>query len=182
MNKLGNITTEIRSFYSIKEIEETLNEEIMQYKSVADEYSQWLGSLLRDSDNLKENEERLKELKALKKGKRKEKSKKSKVKSRKGGGSADWVQFKDILLSASELSEAEILFEAMEKITGKIARLEKAKNSIVLLENSRLGKDMIYIVYICDGVPEKIVLRHKKDREFAKKFQYIADFSIVKET
>lgn len=182
MKKLGRITTEIRSFYSIKEIDETLDDEIRQYRSVADEYSQWLGSLLRDSDSLKENGERLKELKALKRGKKKEKSRKSKVKSRKKQGSTDWVQFKDIVLSASELSEAEILFEAVEEITGKIDRLEKVKNSVVQLENSRLGKDVIYIVYICDGVPERIVLRHKKDQEFAKKFQYIADFSIVKET
>ena len=52
-----NVVTEIRSFYSIKEINEALEEEIEQYKSVADEYSQWLGSFLRDSEAMQENEE-----------------------------------------------------------------------------------------------------------------------------
>ncbi len=86
------------------------------------------------------------------------------------------------MLSASERSEAEILFEAVEEINGKIERLEKVKDSVAELEKSRLGQDIIYITYICDGVPEKIVLRHKKDQEFSKKFQYIADFSILKVT
>ena len=178
---MGNFTTEIRSFNSIKEITEVLDEELEQYKSLADEYSQWLGSLMRDLDGLKENEERLKELKALQKGKKRDKAKKDKSKSRKKSRLTDWVQFKDIVLSASELSEAEILFEAVEAITEKIGRLEKVKSSVEQLENSRLGNELIYIIYVRDGVPERIVLRHKQDQNFAKKFQYMADFSLVKE-
>lgn len=181
MEILGNFTTEIRSFNSIKEITEVLDEELEQYKSMADEYSQWLGSLMRDSEGLKENEEQLKELKALQKGKQREKAKKGKSKSRKKSRSNDWVQFKDIVLSASELSEAEILFEAVEAITEKIDRIEKVKSSVEQLENSRLGNELIYIIYVCDGIPEKIVLRHRQDQNFAKKFHYIADFSLVKE-
>jgi hypothetical protein len=178
---LGNITTEIRSFNSIKEITEVLDGELEQYRSMAEEYSQWLGSLMRDSEGLKKNDEQIRELKALQKGKQKEKSKKGKSKSRKKLGSNNWVQFKDIVLSASELSEAEILFEAVESITEKISHLEKVKSSVEQLENSRLGNELIYIIYINNGVPEKIVLRHRQDRDFANKFQYIADFSLVKE-
>ena len=179
-----NIVTEIRSFYSIKEINEALEEEIEQYKSVADEYSQWLGSFLRDSEAIQENEEWTKKMVALQKKKPKGKTKKAKKKGKteETQTSADWIQFKEIILSASERGEAEILFEAIEEINRKIEQLEKAKDSIAQLEKSGLGKDIIYITYICDGVPEKIVLRHKKDQEFAKKFQYIADFSILKET
>jgi len=178
---MGNVSTEIRSFYSIKEINETLEEEIALYKSLGDEYSQWLGSFLRDSETIKE-EEWTKTREALRKTKAKAKKVKKKGKSKKIQVSTEWIQFNEIMLSASELGEAEILFDAVEEINRKIERLEKAKDSIAQLEKSGLGKDIIYLVYNCDGIPEKIVLRHKKDKEFAKKFQYIADFSVLKVT
>ena len=179
-----SVVTEIRSFYSIKEINEALEAEIEQYKSVADEYSQWLGSFLRDSEAMQENEAWTKKMVALQKAKPKRKTKKAKKKgkSKKTQASTDWIQYKEIMLSASEQSEAEILFDAIEEISRKVERLEKVKESIAQLEKSGLGKDITYITYICDGVPEKIVLRHKKDQEFAKKFQYMADFSVLKVT
>ncbi len=179
-----NVVTEIRSFYSVKEINEALEDEIEQYKAVADEYSQWLGSFLRDSESMQENEEWSKKIAALQKKKPKGKGKtaKQKGKSKKTQTPADWIQFKEIMLSASEQGEAEILFEAIEEINGKIEQLERVKDSTAQLEKSGLGKDIIYVTYICDGVPEKIVLRHKKDQEFAKKFKYLADFSILKAT
>jgi chemotaxis protein histidine kinase CheA len=182
---LGDVVTEIRSFYSIKEINEVLEESIEQYKSVAEEYSQWLGSFLRDSEAMQENEEWAKQMAALQKTKPKEKSSKAtkkKGKSKRAQASTDWVQFKELMLSASELGEAEILFEAIEEINRKIEQLKKMKESIAELEKSRLGKDITYITYIRDGVPEKIVLRHRKDQEFEKKFQYMADFSVLQET
>jgi hypothetical protein len=181
---MRNIVTEIRSFHSIREINEALKEEIEQYRSIVDEYSQWLGSFLRDSETIQEDEEWNRRMAALQKAKPKGKTKKTKKKgkSKKTKTSAEWVQFKEIMLSASEQGQAEILFETIEEINRKIEQLEKVKDSIAQLEKSGLGKDIIYITYICDGVPEKIVLRHKKDQEFAKKFQYIADFSISKVT
>jgi len=180
--KLADVVTEIRSFYSIKEINDVLEESIEQYKSVAEEYSQWLGSFLRDSDAMQENMEWAKQMTALRKTKPTGKPKtagKKKGKPRKTQSSTDWVQFKELLLSASELGEAEILFEAIEDINRKIEQLKRMKESIMELEKSRLGKDITYITFIRDGVPEKIVLRHRKDQEFGKKFQYLADFSVL---
>jgi len=180
--KLENVGTEIRSFYSIKEISEALEGEIEQYKSVADEYSQWLGTFLRDSKAMQENEEWAKKMTALQKMKPKGKPTPSKEgKSKKTSTSAEWVQFKEIQLSSTEQGEAEILFDAIEELNKKIEQLEKVKNSLAELEKLGLGKNIIYITYIHDGVPEKIVLRHKKDQEFEKKFQYIADFSVSRE-
>lgn len=182
MLKLADVVTEIRSFYSIKEINDVLEESIEQYKSVAEEYSQWLGSFLRDSDAMQENMEWAKQMTALRKTKPTGKPKtagKKKGKPRKTQSSTDWVQFKELLLSASELGEAEILFEAIEDINRKIEQLKRMKESIMELAKSRLGKDITYITFIRDGVPEKIVLRHRKDQEFGKKFQYLADFSVL---
>lgn len=181
---MRNVVTEIRSFYSIKEMTEAIEEEMEQYKSVADEYSQWLGSLLRDLEETSEDEEWVKKMAMLQKSKPKGKTKptQKKEKAKKKQASVDWVQLKELALSASEQSEAEILFEAIEKINTKIERLEKVKESLLQLEKSGLGKDVTYVTYICDGVPEKIVLRHKKEQEFAKKFQYVADFLAVNVT
>jgi len=85
------------------------------------------------------------------------------------------------MLSATEQGEAEVLFDAIDEINRKTEQLSKVKGAIETLEKSALGKDIIYIVYIHNGVPEKIVLRHKRDKEFAEKFKFIADFSMLKE-
>jgi hypothetical protein len=180
---LENTGTEIRSFYTIKEINDTLEQETEQIKSVADEYSLWLGSFLRGSKIGRENEEWAKKMTAFQKAGPKAKPTSVKEdKTKKAGTSSNWVQFKEIKLSATEQGEAEILFDAIEELNRKIEQLEKVKSVLTELEKSGLGKDTVYITYIHDGVPEKIVLRTKKDQEFMKKFQYIADFSLQNET
>jgi hypothetical protein len=73
---MRNVVTEIRSFYSIKEMTEAIEEEIEQYKSVADEYSLWLGSLLRDLEETSEDEEWLKKMATFQKSKPKGKTNK----------------------------------------------------------------------------------------------------------
>jgi hypothetical protein len=179
---LESLATEIRSFYSLRDLRESIEEEIDQYEAVADEYSQWLGSFLRDMEAAHGNEEWFKRLstfqKSLKgKGKREGREEKAK----KAGTSTEWISYKGVMLSASEQGEAEILFDAIEEINRKIEQLSKVKGTIENLEKSTLGKDIIYIAYIHNGVPEKIVLRPKRDKEFTEKFKFIADFSMLKE-
>jgi hypothetical protein len=158
-----------------------IEETIEQYKLVADEYSQWLGSLLRTTETGQKNNEWAKKMGVLAKEKAKGKAKKKRKKGKsKMDASTDWVQVNEIVLSASERGEAELLFEAIEEINRRVAQLEDVKESVELLEKAGFGKDITYITYICDGVPRKIVLRHRNDQDFAKKFQYIADFSISK--
>jgi len=106
----------------------------------------------------------------------------SRKEEKKLGTSTEWVQFKDVMLCADSVGEAEILFEAAEELKNKIDRLEKAKNSIVDLERYGLGKELLYITYIHDGVPEKIVFKPKKGVEAAEKFEFMTDFSIAKQT
>jgi len=179
------LATEIRSFYTLRELRETIEKQIEQYKTVGDEYSQWLGSFLRDMEATHGNEEWFKKMSAFQKlsqskPKREVKGDKDE-KGKKAGASSQWISYKDVMLSASEQGEAEILFDAIDEITRKIEQLGKVKGAVENLEKSALGKDIIYIVYVHNGTPEKIVLRHKRDKEFAEKFKFVADFSVLKE-
>ena len=182
---LESLVTEIRSFYSLRDLRESIEEEVQQYEAVADEYSQWLGSFLRDMEETHGNEEWFKRLSTFKrslKGKAKRETKKEGKgeKTKKAGASTEWISYKGVMLSASEQGEAEILFDAIEEINRKIEQLNKVKSAIENLEKSTLGKDIFYIAYIHNGVPERIVLRHKRDKEFAEKFRFTTDFSMLK--
>jgi hypothetical protein len=183
---LDCLATEIRSFYTLRELRENIEKQIEQYKAVSDEYSQWLGSFLRDMETAHGNEDWFKKMSAFQKlaqsKPRKEADKGGKDgKSKKASASSQWVSYKDVMLSASEQGEAEILFDAIDEITRKIEQLGKVRGAVENLEKSALGKDIIYIVYVHNGTPEKIVLRHKRDKEFAEKFKFVADFSVLKE-
>jgi hypothetical protein len=169
--------TEIRSYYSIKEIAEGVEEEIEVYRSAADEYSQWLGSFLRDTEATIEDKKDLKRLKDLQKGKIR-KTKKEK-KSRKTQESDLWIQLGDLSLTSAMQGEAEVLFDAVEEINKKIEKLENVKDAIKKLEESGLGSNVVYVTLICDGVPMKIVVRPKREGELDSKFQFEADFSIL---
>jgi len=173
--------TEIRTFYSLKELRESIEAEINQCKMLLEDYSHWLGSLLRNPESSKgqESAKKAAELqRVLKAGSRKG----TKKEDKKGNTLTEWVQFKEIMLSAEDLGEAEILFEATEELKNKIDKLEKAKNALIDLERYGLGKELLYVAYIRDGVPEKIVFKTKKGLEASEKFQFIADFSVAQQT
>lgn len=179
---LDGYLTEIRTFYSLKEIRESVEAEINQYKLLLEDYSQWLGSLLRNSESSKSQElmKKTAELqRILKTGGGRKGGKKE---EKKIGASTEWAQFKDIMICGEDLGEVEILFEATEELKNKIDRLEKAKDSLIDLERYGLGKDLLYITYLHDGVPERIVFKPKKNVEATEKFEFAADFSIAKQT
>jgi hypothetical protein len=177
---LNGFSTEIRTFYSLKEIREIIETGISQHKSLLEDYSQWLGSLLRNPEPSK-NQEKTKTVAELQKILKSGARKGSKKEEKKTYTSTEWTQFKDIMLCADVLGEAEILFEAIEELKNKIDKLEKAKNSLIDLERYGLGKELLYITFIRDGVPEKIVFKPKKSIGAIEKFEFAADFSVAKE-
>jgi len=179
MESLG---TEVRSFYSLSELRETLEEEINQYKAIVEEYSQWLGLFLRDSEAAYGDKEWFKNLSAMQKTikakKKPQKTEKKQGKTKKQETAAEWIPYHDITLCTSEQGQVEMVFEAIEEINDKIDKLEKTKNALGELEKSGLGKDVTYIAFIRDGVPEKLVLRHKRGEELAERFKFITEFSV----
>jgi len=177
---LNEFLTEIRTFYSLKEIRESIEAEISQYKLLLEDYSQWLGSLLRNPESAKK-QEMMKKAAELQKVLRAGGRRGGKKEEKKVSTSTEWVPFKDIMICADDVGEAEILFEATEELKTKVDRLERAKNSIIDLERYGLGKELLYITYIHDGIPEKIVFKPKKGAEATEKFEFMADFSIAKQ-
>ena len=167
---MGNLVTEIRSFYSLKELSESLEEEIDSYKAVVEEYSQRLGSFLREMEETHGNEEWFKRISALQKSSKKGKK----------SGSSSWVAFKDIMLCADKQGEAQMLFEAIEEMNNKVTRLVKIKDTIEDLKKLGLGEDILYLAYVHDEVPERIVLRKRGEKETAEKFEFMATFSASK--
>jgi hypothetical protein len=175
---LDGSLTEIRTFYSVKEIREIVEEQLSQYRMMLEDYTQWLGTLLRNPERSKDQDwaKKTTELqKVLKAGVRKGRKKEDKL-----NVSTEWVQFKELMLCADDFGEAEIIFEAVEQIKTNVDRLEKVKNSLADLERYGLGKDVLYVTYLHDGIPEKILFKVRKGSEVAERFKFIADFSIAK--
>jgi len=168
------LATEIRSFYSLKALSESLEEEINSYKAVVEEYSQRLGSFLREMEATHGNEEWFKKLSSLQKSSKKEKGKGKK------SGLSNWIAFKDIMLSKDEQGEAQMLFEAIEEINNKITQLVKTKETIEDLRKLGLGEDILYVAYVHDEVPERIVLRKRGEKETGEKFEFEATFLATK--
>jgi hypothetical protein len=179
---LDFIGSEIRSFFSIKEIYLVLDEEISSFKSVSEEYSQWLGTFLRDSKGAKENAEWIKNITALQKVKSRAKTAPAKEEKNKKGQKVedDWIQYKEIKINLTEKGEAEILFEVTEELNTKLEKLERVKASLVELEKTGLGNDVVFIAYMHEGVPEKLVLRRKKETESTRKFNLNLDISLLR--
>jgi hypothetical protein len=172
---VNGVVTEIRYFYSLKELSENLEEEISFCKTASEEYGQRLGSLLREKETTHGDEDWFKEVSGLQKT---SKEGKSKGKGKKKGAKSGWIQFKDIMISKEEYGEAQILFEAIEDLKSKITQLEKVKKEIEDLKRLGLGENIVYITYLREGIPEKIVLNKKKGEEFGKKFEFLATFSL----
>lgn len=174
--------TEIHTFNSLKDIAEYIANQTSQYKALFEDYSQWLGSLLRDFESNYKSEEWFQKSAALQKNLKVAKKPEA-DKSKKGGKkgkteSSCWVESGDIALSYTEQGQTEILFEAIEKINQKIQENEKFKQTIQQLSRLGLGTTVNYIVYIEDDIPKKIVLKPKADSKGDGIFKFVAELSV----
>ncbi len=184
MKPLG---TEIRTFASLKDANEFLLDQAGQYRSLFEDYSQWLGSLLRTAESEHKNDDWYQKSAALQKnlkGSAAKKAPEPKASDKKGNKkgkqpeSSCWIQSGSIMLSSTEQGQVEILFEAIEKINLKIAELEKFKATVQQLERIGLGKNVNYIIYLEDDVPKRIVLK-PKDMHLKDGFTFATELSVA---
>ena len=175
--------TEIRTFATLKELGGYLADHMDQYRMLYEDYSQWLGSLLRSCEEAHKNEEWYQNSAALQKslaGAKKKTTGKSEKKKGKGKKreSSVWIQSGDVMLSSTEQGQAEVLFEAIEKIGEKIQEMDKFKATVQQLERLGLGKKTDYIVYIADDIPRKIVVRAKSGLPEEEAFKFATELSV----
>ena len=178
--------TEIRTFTSLKDITEYLTNQTSQYKALFEDYSQWLGTVLRDAESSHKSEEWFQKSAALQKmlkatSKRPVETDKSKKSGKGGKGKEEtscWIQSGDISISFTEQGQTEVLFEAIEKINFKIQEFEKFKGTVQQLTRLGLGTTVNYIVYIEEDVPKKIVLKQKATTKGDEAFKFMTDLSV----
>jgi hypothetical protein len=177
--------TEIRTFTAMKEMAEYIADQLDQHRALFEDYSQWLGSLLRSCEEAHKNEDWYQKSAAAQKNTRAPPKKnapenKNAAKKNKGkkGEPSVWVESGDVLLASTDQGQAEILFEAIEKIGSKIQDLEKFKGSIQQLERMGLGKNVEFIVYIEDDIPKKVVLHTKGEGADGGAFKFETELSV----
>jgi hypothetical protein len=165
----GRLVTEIFTIHSLQELQTRLEAENESCLSQKEEISERLGNFLRETEEEHGDEDWFKKLDLEKLG-----SKKS-DKKRKGSG---WIQFQGIELSSSLQGEAEMMFEAISKISEKVEALGRAIESLEELRKVGLGNDVRYICYLDDGVLGKIVIKPVDDTALAK-FTFNRGFTVL---
>jgi hypothetical protein len=157
---------ELRTFTSLKDISEYVANQTSQCKALFEDYSQWLGTVLRDAEGKHKSEEWFQKSTALQKTLKSQAKKPPEPdKSKKGVKGKEeespWIQTGDISIAFTEQGQSELLFEAIEKISVKIQEYEKFKGTIQQLTRLGLGQTVNYIVYLEEDLPKKIVLKQK---------------------
>ena len=178
--------TEIHTFTSLKELSEYVTSQTLQYKAMFEDYSQWLGTVLRDCESTHKDEEWFKKSAAAQKNlkvqtrtpERNDKNKKSgKGGKGKTAEASSWVQAGSIALSFTEQGQTELLFEVIEKLKLKMREYETFKGTLQQLTRLGLGATVNYIVYIEDDIPKKIVLKPKA-KTGDEAFKFITELSV----
>jgi prefoldin subunit 5 len=180
-----NMGTEIHTFKTLKEMAEMIQDQMSEQKALFEDYSQWLGSLLRTCEEQHKDEEWFKKSAALQKNLKGQSKKAPEPKNsgkkggkNKGSESSCWVQSGIVMLSSAEQGQVELLFEAIEKINSKIVELDKFKSTLQQLERIGMGKSVNYLVYIEEDIPKKIVIRQTCEKSEEVGFKFAAEFSI----
>jgi hypothetical protein len=175
--------TEIRTFSSLKELTEFLTNQTLQYKSLFEDYSQWLGAMLRDFESTHKNDEWYQKMAALQKNLKGTSKKPAEADS--GGKNAKgkeespaWVQSGNIEISFTEQGQTEVLFEAIEKINSKIQETDKFKETVQQLARLGLGATVNYVVYIEEDIPKKIVIKPKASNKGEDMFKFITELTV----
>jgi hypothetical protein len=175
----SRLVTEIITVRSLQELYSQIEAEIDSYLSQKEEYSEGLGNFLREAEEKYGDEDWFKQLSLDKLGEAgKSRQKKDKKKKKRKKESDDWVPFQGLELSSSAQGEAELMFEAIAKITERLKELTDAKESLDELRKVGLGNDVRYICYLENGIVRKVVIKHI-DESVAGKFTFSREFTTI---
>ena len=192
------VSSQIVVFETLQEFTQFVDNTIQLHKSELSRYEDELGQMLRqaEQDNTgiewaKEMQSKLvphekqapktddkKDEKKEKKKERKEMTeKKEKKKEEKGKkGSTNWRNYTDIQIftGIANQGKTEVYFEAVNELKTILEKLSRIKETLAQLTGLGLS-GVIYLIYIKNGMPEKLVLLPRAKQEESK-FEFKADF------
>ena len=164
----GRLVTEIVTIRSLQELQTRLESDSESYLSQKEEISERLGNFLREAEEEHGDEDWFKQLDLEKLGSKKNDKKKK---------GSDWIQFQGLELSSSLQGEAEMMFEAISKLSEKLEALSDGIESLEELRKVGLGNDIRYICYLEDGVLVKIVIK-PMDADTLTRFTFNRGFTV----
>ena len=167
----GRLVTEIVTIRSLQELQARIEADSESYLSQKEEISERLGNFLREAEEEHGAEDWFKQLDLEKLG-----SKKNDKKKKKG---SDWIQFQGLELSSSLQGEAEVMFEAISKLSEKLEALNNGIESLEELRKVGLGNDVRYICYLEDGVLVKIVIK-PEEADTLTRFTFNRGFTVLR--
>jgi hypothetical protein len=162
------LVTEIVTIRSLQELQTRLESDSESYLSQKEEISEHLGNFLREAEEEHGDEDWFKQLDLEKLGSKKNDKKKKR---------SDWIQFQGLELSSSLQGEAEMMFEAISKLSEKLEALSNGIESLEELRKVGLGNDIRYICYLEDGVLVKIVIK-PMDADTLTRFTFNRGFTV----
>ena len=165
----GRLVTEIVTIRSLQELQTRLESDSESYLSQKEEISERLGNFLREAEEEHGDEDWFKQLDLEKLGSKKNDKKKK---------GSDWIQFQGLELSSSLQGEAEMMFEAISKLSEKLEALSDGIESLEELRKVGLGNDIRYICYLEDGVLVKIVIK-PMDADTLTRFTFNRGFTVL---
>ena len=149
---------EIREFLSLNDLNEFLEREIVWYESFYKGYSDKLGSLLREEGLSSDEVEKILREKGLARG-GKGGGKGKKGRKERAASSEEWFDYKGLMFSADKQGKAEMLFELTENAEKVMNRMKEVKMLIEDLQKTGFGHGLSFLVYLVDGVPERIYVQ-----------------------
>jgi hypothetical protein len=167
--KQHSISSQILVFESINEMIKFMDDNIRLHRSKLLEYEDKIGQMLRQSDNdvvdEKLTSERFDNLVHEKQAstentkKNNKKIEKKKIKSSVTKNSTNWRVYSDIQIYTDIPNKGvtEIYFEAVNELKVILEKLDKIKETLSQITTIELNS-MFYMVYVKNGIPEKLVL------------------------
>lgn len=168
--KQHSISSQIFVFESINEMIKFMDDNIRFHRSKLLEYEDEIGQMLRQSGNDAVDEkltsekfdniihEKQTSTENIKKNNKK-KEKEKKVKSSITKNSTNWRVYSDIQIYTDipHKGVTEIYFEAVNELKVALEKLDKIKETLSQITTIELNS-MFYMVYVKNGIPEKLVL------------------------
>jgi len=184
------LQSQIFIFNTLQDFSNYLDNELRLYNAELSRYEDELGSMLRQAEQTNSEEEWIKEMKiklgqdknpAPTAGEKKERRKDArnekhkKEKKERSKTSQNWVNYRDIQIFTGKPSQGktEVYFDAVNELKAGIEKLNKAKETVTQLASAGIA-NAFYLVYLKNGMPEKLVLLPQEQQE--TKFEFTADF------